>query len=473
MNGHPASEWRELFVGVEREVPTLSGLRRYINFDNAASTPALRSVRDTVNAFLEWYASVHRGQGFKSRLSTQAYEDARAIVAEFVGADSALDEVIFVKHTTAAVNKLSRRLPLTKDAVVLVSIMEHHSNLLPWRERAHVETVEVGLDGRLDLDDLERKLRQHAPRVVLVALSGASNVTGFVNPVHEAARLTHRYGAHIFVDAAQLAPHRAISMRPHHDSSHLDFVAFSAHKLYAPYGSGALIGPRAVFANGVPDQVGGGTVEIVTRDEVVWTDGPDRDEAGSPNVVGAVALAAACQALQPLSMDRVACHERILTGRLLRGLANLPDVEVYGSADPAALDDRLGVVAFNVRGVHGALVAAALAWEWAVGVRHGCFCAHPYVLDLLHVSPKQAHAVRQAIEAGDRRAVPGAVRVSFAPYNTEAEVDLFITALGAIAAGRFEAAYAQERATGEFAPVGGTSEFAPFFSLAQAQGVPA
>lgn len=333
-----------------------------------------------------------------------------------------------------------------------------------WRE------LFVGVDRE---DDLERKLRQHAPRVALVALSGASNVTGFVNPIHDAARLAHRYGAHIFIDAAQLAPHRPISMRSHDDPSHLDFVAFSAHKVYAPYGSGALIGLRAVFAEGVPDQVGGGTVEMVTREEVVWTDGPDRDEAGSPNVVGAVALAAACQALQHLSMDSVAGHERTLTSRLLRALADVPNVEVYGSADPAALDDRLGVVAFNVRGVHGGLVAAALAWEWAIGVRQGCFCAHPYVLDLLDVSPEQAREVRQAIQVGDRRAVPGAVRVSFAPYNSEAEVDQFTTALGAIAAGRLEAAYVQERATGEYAPEGWTPEFAPFFSLAKAQGVSA
>src|SRR5262249_12909419 len=154
-------------------------------------------------------------QGFKSRLSTGAYEEARAIVGRFVGADPALDEVIFVKHTTEAVNKLARRVPLPEDAVVLVSAMEHHSNLLPLGERAQVGYIELAPDGRLDVNDLERKLRQYAPRVALVALTGASNVTGFVNPVHDAARLTHRYGARIFVDAAQLAPHRAISLRPH------------------------------------------------------------------------------------------------------------------------------------------------------------------------------------------------------------------------------------------------------------------
>jgi cysteine desulfurase / selenocysteine lyase len=465
--------WRNLFVGVEREVPTLCGPRSYINFDNAASTPPLRVVRDAVDAFLEWYASVHRGQGFKSRLSTDVYEEARAILGRFVGADPVLDEVIFVKHTTEAVNKLARRLPLAEDAVVLVSAMEHHSNLLPWRERAQLAYIELAADGRLDLDDLERKLRQYAPRVKLVALTGASNVTGFVNPVHDAARLAHRYGARIFVDAAQLAPHRAISLRPHNDPTHLDFLAFSAHKLYAPYGSGALIGPRAVFAHGVPDLVGGGTVEIVTRDDVVWTDGPDRDEAGSPNVVGAVALAAACQALSAMGMDAIAQHERLLAGHLLRSLRDLASVEIYGLADPDPPDDRLGVVAFNFRGIHDGLVAAALASEWGVGVRHGCFCAHPYVLDLLHVSPAHARDVRRAILHGDRRAVPGAVRVSFAPYNTLLEVDHLMAGLEAIAQGQFETDYVQDVATGEFSPRGWHLDFAPYFSLTSPTGVPA
>jgi cysteine desulfurase / selenocysteine lyase len=468
-----STTWRDLFIGVDHGVPTARGPRTYVNFDNAASTPPLRIVRDTVDSFLEWYASVHRGQGFKSRLSTEAYEDARAIVGRFVGADPLLDQVIFVKHTTEAVNKLARRLMLAEDAVVLVSAMEHHSNLLPWRERARVDYVELMPDGRLDLNVLEWKLRQYAPRVALVALTGASNVTGFVNPIHEAARLAHRYGARIFVDAAQLAPHRTINMRAHGDADHLDFVAFSGHKLYAPYGTGALIGPCATFAQGVPDEVGGGTVKIVTRDDVVWTDGPDRDEAGSPNVVGAVALAAACQALTRLGMEALADHERTLTAQLLSALRSLPGVEVYGSADPNVLEDRLGVIAFNVSGRHDGLIAAALAWEWAIGVRHGCFCAHPYVLELLHVSPAQARSVREAIMAGDRRAVPGAVRVSFAPYNTPAEVNQLVTALAALGDGELGATYDQDPGTGEFSPRSWLPAFSPFFSLDQRIGVPA
>jgi selenocysteine lyase/cysteine desulfurase len=464
------ADWRPLFVGVDQQVPTLSGARTYVNFDNAASTPPLRSVRDKVDEFLEWYASVHRGHGFKSRLSSAAYEDARAIVAQFVAADPQLDEVIFVKHTTEAINKLARRLPLEPESVVLASVMEHHSNLLPWRERARVEYVELQPDGQLDLDDLERKLRQHSPHVALVALSGASNVTGFVNPVHEAARLAHAYGTRIFVDAAQLAPHRPIDMRPHSDPSHLDFLAFSAHKLYAPYGGGALIGPRATFATGVPDLVGGGCVEIVTRDEVVWTEGPDRDEAGSPNVVGAVALAAACLALQGLGMDAIVDHERMLTERALQSIAGIPGVQVHGSSDPRSTEDRLGVIAFNVDGMHHGLVAAALAWEWGIGVRHGCFCAHPYVLELLRVSADHALRVRDAILAHDRRDVPGAVRVSFAPYNTPAEIDWFASALATIAGGHLGADYAQDRASGEFAPTGAQPDVASYFTLNQRMG---
>jgi cysteine desulfurase/selenocysteine lyase len=457
---------RELWVGVDADVPIAGrGRVRYANFDNAASTPALRIVRDKVDELLRWYASVHRGAGFKSRLSTKAYEDARAAVGAFVGADPDRDVVVFTKHTTEAVNLLAAAIELGDGDAVALSVMEHHSNMLPWRRRGPVEYIEVGRSGEIDLDSLELVLRRGKGRVKLVALSGASNVTGFVNPVHDAAALAHRYGARILVDGAQLAAHRPIRMRPHDDPGHLDFLAFSGHKIYAPFGAGALVVPRTVLETGAPLLAGGGAVKIVSRDHVLWDEAPERNEAGSPNVVGAVALGVAVKAVERLGFDAVEDVEADLTRRTLRGLAAIDGVSILGSADPDRLEDRLGVITFTVAGLHHSYVASVLSNEWGIGVRDGCFCAHPYVIDLLRVPDEEVDRVRHQIAAGDRRSVPGATRVSFAPYNEASEVDRFLNGMQAIAAGDVRLAYAQDPRTGDYDPVDWAPGWQTVFSL--------
>jgi selenocysteine lyase/cysteine desulfurase len=450
-----------LFVGVETLVPTLNGSsRRYVNFDNAASTPALASVRAGVDRFLEDYASVHRGTGFKSQLSTWAYERARETVLGFVGADPRQHVGILVKNTTEAVNKLARRLSLQPDDVVLTTVMEHHSDDLPFRAVARVIHVGVLPDGRLDEDEFDRQLEAHRGRVRLVAVAGASNVTGYLNPVHRLARKAHAAGAWIAVDAAQWAPHRPIRMMDLQDPEHFDFLSFSAHKLYAPYGGGALIGRRDVFERGEPDARGGGTVEIVTVDDVVWSGPPDREEAGSPNVVGAVALALAIQELQTIGLETVAAHEAELTAHALHRLAMVPGLRIYGDARPEQADQRLGVIPFLIEGMSHFLVAAILGHEFGVGVRSGCFCAHPYVLSLLGLDAAQAAEVRRRMLAGDKREMPGLIRASFGLYNTLDEVDEFVESLGRIVRGEFAGHYRQEKASGEFRPEGWAPDFA-------------
>lgn len=456
-----------LWVGVDRPVPVADGRQLpYVNLDNAASTPALRVVRDKVDQFLEWYASVHRGAGYKSQLSTHAYEAARATVGRFVRADEELDRVIFAKHTTEAVNLLAAACPPGADGLVALSIMEHHSNMLPWRRAGAVAWVEVDDAGRLDLASLEAVLAEHRGAVRLVAISGASNVTGYVNPVHEIARIAHRHGARILVDCAQLAAHRPIDMRPHDDPAHLDFVVFSGHKVYAPYGVGVLVGPREILDAGAPLLVGGGAVKLVTRDRVLWEEAPDLDEAGSPNVVGAVALGVALETLTAIGFDAIDEAEQRLAAQVLRGLQRLPAVTVLGSPDPERLDDRLGVVTFDVAGLHHSFVASVLANEWGIGVRDGCFCAHPYLIRLLGIEPPEIDRVMARVEAGDRAAVPGAVRVSVAPYNAPDDIERFLTALEAIVAGRVQLRYGQDVSTGDYAPLDWDSGYADAFALA-------
>jgi cysteine desulfurase / selenocysteine lyase len=458
---------RRRIIGVEQAVPVLDAApRRYINFDNAASTPVHADVLETVNRFMHWYSSVHRGTGFKSRVATQAYEEARAIVAGFVGADPAHHTVIFGKNATEAINKLSYRLPLDRDDVVLVSQLEHHSNDLPWRARATVHHIAADTEGGLDEADFDRLLAEHAGRVKLVAVTGGSNVTGHMPAIHRLAAKAHAAGARILVDCAQLAPHRAIDMGAVDDPGHLDYVAISAHKMYAPFGTGALIGRRDTFEQGAPEYRGGGTVEFVATDDVSWGHGPDRDEAGSPNVVGAVALAAAVQALQRVGMDAVARHEAELTAYALERLAGIEGLRVYGDADPARAADRLGVITFNIEGLSHFLVAAVLGAEYGIGVRNGCFCAHPYLMRLLGLTTGQAAVVRDQVARGDRRAMPGMVRVSFGSYNTTDEIDELVRALEHIARGEFRGLYVQDPATGEFAADGWAPAAVSFFAPA-------
>ncbi|MEJ2759722.1 MAG: aminotransferase class V-fold PLP-dependent enzyme [Anaerolineales bacterium] len=392
---------------------------------------------------------------------------ARQITMAFVGADPATHTCIFGKNTTEAINKLARRFHFTNQRnVVLTSGLEHHSNDLPWRANA-AEVVHVGLhpDGSLDLGQFEEALSTYADRVALVSISGGSNVTGFISPIHDLAEMAHQAGALFMADAAQLAPHRKVEMLPLDDPRHLDFVAISSHKMYAPFGTGALIGRRDIFETGDPDMVGGGVVEIVTLEDVTWADPPDRDEAGSPNVVGAVALAASLKTLTEIGMDKVAAHEAELTAYTLEQLAQVNGVELFGNTDPAKSANRLGVVPFNLNGIDHFKVAAILGHEFGIGVRNGCFCAHPLILHLLDVDEEEAHQVRDEMLQHNRANMPGLIRASFGLYNTLEDVDIFVAAIKKISAGEYKGEYEQDVASGEFHPKGWQPDFASHFSL--------
>lgn len=464
---HSKSDFRDYFLGVDVASPTLNGsTRRYVNLDNAASTPPLRSVQQAVNDFLVYYSSVHRGTGFKSQLCTHAYEQSRLAVLDFLGANPAEHTCIFGKNTTEAINKLARRFPFTPQRnLVITTGMEHHSNDLPWRSAAKVIHVGLTPKGRLDETEFDVQLEANAEKIALVAVTGASNVTGFINPIYRLAEKAHAVGAQILVDCAQFAPHRKVDMRPLNDPAHLDYVAISAHKMYAPYGVGALVGRRDTFERGDPDMRGGGTVEIVTLDDVVWAEPPDRDEAGSPNTVGAIALAAAIAQLTAISMDQVARHEAALTAYTLDRLARIPEVVIYGDADPARSSERLGVIPLQVKNVPHFKAAAILGYEFAIGVRSGCFCAHPYILHLLGISPEEARRVRARMLARDKTEMPGLIRASFGLYNTFEDIDIFAEALENIARGRYQGKYIQDVASGEYHPLGWAPDYDRYFSV--------
>jgi cysteine desulfurase/selenocysteine lyase len=249
------------------------------------------------------------------------------------------------------------------------------------------------------------------------------------------------------------------------DPEHLDFITISAHKMYAPFGTGALIGRRDVFEQGDPDMTGGGTVEIVTLDSVVWSTPPEREEAGSPNTVGAVALAAAIRQLEFVGMAEVAHHEALLTRYALEGLNRIPGVKIFGDRDPSNTEDRLGVIPIQVEHVPHFLAAAILGYEYGIGVRSGCFCAHPYILHLLGLSKEEAAEVRRRMLEGDRSDMPGLIRASFGLYNIYEDVDTLLDALTHIARHDYKAKYAQEKTTGEYSPIGWKPDFSTYFKL--------
>ncbi len=458
---------RQAVVGVNAQIPLYDGrMAPYINFDNAASTPTLQPVLDKINELMVWYSSIHRGTGFKSQISSELYDLSREIVANFFGLSlSENHTVIFVKNTTEAINKLAFRFPFEPGDVVLVSRMEHHSNDLPWRRRAKVVYIEVDDQGRLLMDDLETKLRQYQGKVKLLAVTGASNVTGWVNDIHRMAELAHAHGARILVDAAQLAPHRKINMQPQNDPGHIDFLAFSGHKIYAPFGGGALLGDTDIFETGEPDMVGGGTVAIVSYDKSVYLPPPESDEAGTPNTVGVIAMAKALLVMDEIGMDAVAQHEEELTRYALEKMQTIPELHILGSNDPQDAPHRLGVIAFNIGDLPHALTAAILNHEGGIGVRNGCFCAHPYLKLLMNISDEEAERMEAAILAGDRSQIPGAVRVSFGIYNTREEIDHLITVLQEIAQRNWKGEYSLNKTTGAYELKGYQPHFEKYFQL--------
>jgi len=439
-------------VGAHARVPCLDGVDRpYRDLDCAASTPALQSVADRVHDFLPWYSSVHRGAGYKSRRATAAYEAARDAVHRFAGRPAGGDDVVvLVRNTTEAINHLAYRLRLGPDDVVATTVVEHHANLLPWARVASRRWVECDTDGTFGTDDVVRVLTDGRPPALL-ALTGASNVTGWLPPVDEICEEAHARGVPVLLDAAQLAPHRPLPAGP-------DFVAFSGHKLYAPFGAGALIAPRRTFETGDPFLAGGGAVDLVDLDEVIWTEPPEREEAGSPNVVGAVAFGTALEELERIGWDAIGAHEAALSSRLYDGLRAIDGVHVLGPRgrdDGPDGSDGLAVAAFTVEGMHHALVAARLSAEFGIGVRHGCFCAHPYLIRLLGVGQAGVDRARAAVRRGERSAIPGAVRASCGLGTTGADVEALLAALRVLAAGEpTPVRYVQDDVTGDFWPEG-------------------
>ncbi|MDO9352816.1 MAG: aminotransferase class V-fold PLP-dependent enzyme [Solirubrobacteraceae bacterium] len=370
--GSPASDPLLPVVGGALRVPLLGGgTTRFVNLDYGATAPAAQYVADRVAQVLPFSGSVHRGAGFTSQASSALYEAARSTVGAALGTRDD-DLVVFTRNTTDATNLLARAVPAGAGGVVALDI-EHHANLLPWQRTVGLRVVEHAATIRETLARIEAAVS--ARPTALLAITGASNVTGELLPIAEAVRIAHAHGARVFVDAAQLAPHRAVSLV----DLGADYVALSGHKLYAPYGSGVLAGRRDWLDAADPYLAGGGAVREVTVARTDWAAGAARHEGGTPNLVGAVAIAAAFEALGSLvgddAVDAREVHERALRQRVIDGIAGLPGVNVIRIWDDSV--DAIGVVTFTVDGFAPGHVGAYLSAEHGIGVRDGRFCAHP------------------------------------------------------------------------------------------------
>ena len=399
--------------------------RPLVYLDHGASTHPPRFVLDTYQDFLEHsYANVHRGRHYLSELATDRFEHVSDDILRFIGAEPDRRSLILLGNTTQALD-LAAHVMTRREGSTLVSLMEHHSNDLPHRARGPVVHFGVTPLGTLDYADLERRLA--AGPVKLVAVTGASNVTGYIPDVHRIARLAHAHGAHVLVDAAQLLAHAPLDVLPKDDPGHLDFVAGAGHKAYAPFGSAFLYGPTELLDEAPPYIPAGGTVVYVTEDEAFYKKSPDRHEGGTPNIAGAVALAAALRFLEQTGMGAVREHERLLVEKAMDALARLDGVRVLGSPDPAL---RIGALALTIDGVPHELAASILNREAAIAVRNGCFCAHPYLHKLLGL--EDTTELRRRLVAGEQVDLPGAVRPTFGIFNTEAEVDELLRMLRVI-----------------------------------------
>ncbi|MGC5397845.1 aminotransferase class V-fold PLP-dependent enzyme [Streptomyces sp. DT20] len=425
-------------LGKDVTVPLVTGGEvTYAALDYAASAPALQRVWDDVAAYAPYYGSVHRGAGYLSQLSTDLFESSRVTVAEFLGCRED-DQVIFTRSTTDSLNLLAAAVPA--DCQVFVFETEHHASLLPWRD-ARVTYLNAPRTPAQAVATLERALADRDPSPssqlrssrggpigpALVCVTGASNVTGELWPVKELAAAAHAHGARIVLDAAQLAPHHPVDIA----ELDVDWVAFSGHKLYAPFGSGVLAGRSDWLRDAEPYLAGGGASRKVARRtgggvDVEWHTTAARHEAGSPNVIGVYSIASACKALTEAGFDSLVAREQQLVSEVRAGLAEVPEVKVlslFGDDAP-----RVGVISFVVEGWNSSHFAAALSAEYGIGVRDGLFCAHPLVRTLLGSDPQDVG------ECGAPEAEPGekslnAIRVSFGAGTPDEHVERFVRAV--------------------------------------------
>ena len=395
-----------MLEGIKKDFPVLNQIvndEPLVYLDNAATTQKPLKVLAAIKDYYENdNANIHRGVHTLAERATEKYEAAREKVRHFINAKST-KEVLFTRGTTTSINWVAQfagQILKTGDEIV-ISIMEHHSNIVPWQEVAKKTGAILKFvylkDGQLDMDDLRKKITNQTK---FVSIAHVSNVLGTINPVEEITKIAHEHGAYMAVDGAQSTPHMAIDLQ----KMDVDFFAFSGHKMMGPTGIGVLYGKEELLNQFEPVEFGGEMIDFVYESHSTWTELPWKFEAGTPNIAGAIALGAAIDYIQELGIDQIHQHEIELIDYLMPKLQEIEGLKIYGPKDNVK---RGGLIAFNIEGLHPHDVATALDME-GVAVRAGHHCAQP-LLNYLET--------------------PATARASFYLYNTKADCDKLVEAL--------------------------------------------
>jgi selenocysteine lyase/cysteine desulfurase len=416
LTGHELlTELRKTLIGRDIQVPTADGARPFINFDYAASSPT----------FMPVWKAVHQTWRQPEKVQQEIVKEVRSVCAGMLGAPQSDYEFLFTSNTTEAINlaaeSLSRESDPDIEPAIITTLLEHSSNDLPWRMIPNHSLIRLSIDkeGFLNLNELEKLLLEYnregkhgKKRISLVAVSGASNVLGTYNNLEEISRIVHQYGARLLVDAAQLVAHRKIDM----EGWGIDYLAFSAHKVYAPFGSGALV-VRKGLLRFTPEEM-----ELIRS-------------SGEENAAGIAALGKALELLQRIGMDVIQREEHAMTSRVIKGLAQIENVKMIGISDTASpkFSERGAVVAFFLKDKISSGIGNELAMQGGIGIRFGCHCAHILVKHMLGVGPKLEQFQRMIVKVFPRLQLPGVLRVSLGIGNSEEEIDTFIRVFGEIA----------------------------------------
>ncbi len=390
-------------------------LKRKINnrplafLDSASTSQKPLQVIDAIKNYYEQHnANPHRSIYQLCDEATQMYEDARKKVAKFINAKHP-EEIIFVRNTNEAMNLVMRSfgMKFREPSEIILSTMEHHSNIIPWqylrdKNGTKLNFIDISTDFRLRMDILKKEISKNTK---IVSLTHASNVLGTVNSVKGIGKLAHDNRSTFVIDGAQSTPHMEIDVQ----DIGCDFFAFSGHKMLAPMNIGVLYGKKELLEQMDPFMLGSDMIKEVKLDNATWNDIPWKFEAGTPNVEGAVGLSAAIDYLKKIGMDNISKHEKSLTQYALQKLSEIKGLEIYG---PTESRNKVGVIAFNVKGVHSHDVAYILN-DFGVAVRSGHHCAQPLM---------------------KRLGIQSAARASFYIYNTKEEIDALIEGLGKVQA---------------------------------------
>lgn len=403
--------------------------RRVVLLNNAATTPPFQATWEAVNNFLKTYGTFHRGAGPHADQTYKNVQEAINAIRKFLGVskDQAL---LFTQNTSSAINLFIRLLGLKRGDIILTSTIEHTSNNLPWLHNSPAKVVYINAfdDGALDYADVEAKMKQYEGRVKLIAITGASNMTGFVPDVVRLSELAHKHHSLLFVDAAQLAPHRPIHM--HREG--IDALAFSAHKVYAPFGLGVLALPMRILDR-QPVDPGGGSIDMISEKDIVWAPFEVRHQTGTWNVTGIIAAGASCKTLMDFGWAKLLRHEKSLVDYATKKLSAVPGIISYFAWEKYRLENRIGTITFNLPKYHHALVSAILEHEYGIETRAGTICNHRLVRRWHKVNDQEQRRIEREIKKGNRLASYGIVRASLGVHNTKKDIDELAHALTTIA----------------------------------------